>query len=143
MTEYSDEAIRRLSEAFEAARDPAAGAAMSAYMRNLFPFLGIKGPVRDTLQREALAGMPRPSRGDLEAVRAGCHRMKSAAAGVGAADVARRARALEAAIKSGSATADVREDLEKIRAALQCYHDAVIAAGVALPEAARACQDPP
>ncbi|MBL8437328.1 MAG: response regulator [Zoogloeaceae bacterium] len=82
-------------------------------------------------------------RGDLEAVRAGCHRMKSAAAGVGAADVARRARALEAAIKSGSATADVREDLEKIRAALQCYHDAVIAAGVALPEAARACQDPP
>ncbi len=71
MTEYSDEAIRRLSEAFEAARDAAAGAAMSAYMRNLFPFLGIKGPVRDTLQREALAGMPRPSQGDLEAVARG------------------------------------------------------------------------
>lgn len=68
MTEYSDEAIGRLSEAFEAARDPASGAAMSAYMRNLFPFLGIKEPARDSLQRAALAGMPRPSQGDLEAV---------------------------------------------------------------------------
>ena len=68
MTEWSEKAIRRLREAFEAARDPATGAAMSAYMRNLFPFLGIKGPARATFQREALAGMPRPSQDDLEAL---------------------------------------------------------------------------
>ena len=90
MTEYSDEAIRRLSEAFEAARDPASGAAMSAYMRNLFPFFGIKGPVRDTLQREALAGMPGPSQGDLEDVARGLWRFPEREYQYSACDLLRR-----------------------------------------------------
>lgn len=39
---------------------------MSAYMRNLFPFLGIASPERAALQREALAGLPKPAAAELE-----------------------------------------------------------------------------
>ncbi len=38
---------------------------MAAYMRNLFPFLGIPTPDRRRLTRAALAGLPRPGEGDL------------------------------------------------------------------------------
>ena len=58
-------AVVRLQAAFEPARDPARAAAMSAYMRDLFPFLGIPTPQREALQREALAGVPKLSEGEL------------------------------------------------------------------------------
>jgi 3-methyladenine DNA glycosylase AlkD len=38
---------------------------MTAYMRNIFPFLGIPSPARLALERDALAGLPRPSEADL------------------------------------------------------------------------------
>ena len=58
---YTSEVLGRLQAAFEPHRDPTRAAAMSAYMRNLFPFLGIASPERSALTREALAGLPRPS----------------------------------------------------------------------------------
>lgn len=40
--------------------NPARAEKMSAYMRGLFPFLGVTAPERKALIREVLAGMPRP-----------------------------------------------------------------------------------
>lgn len=57
--------VARLQSAFEPHRDPVRAAAMSAYMRNLFPFVGIPSPQRSALQREALAGLPRLSEAEL------------------------------------------------------------------------------
>ena len=57
--------VERLQAAFEPARDPARAVAMSAYMRDLFPFLGIPTPAREALQRNALAGLPKLSGQEL------------------------------------------------------------------------------
>lgn len=65
MTEIAPAALRRLVETFEPRRDEVRAGAMSAYMRNLFPFLGIPTPERRRLTHEAMAGFPRPSEGDL------------------------------------------------------------------------------
>ena len=44
---------------------------MSAYMRHLFPYIGIPSPERSARQREAREGLPRPSQAELtEAVQA-------------------------------------------------------------------------
>ncbi|MBL8447254.1 MAG: response regulator, partial [Zoogloeaceae bacterium] len=83
------------------------------------------------------------SQGDLQGVAAGCHRLKSAAAGVGAVEVARLARALEASIKSAASQADVIVALDAICVALQRYRDAAVAAGVKWPDADCYAQDPP
>jgi 3-methyladenine DNA glycosylase AlkD len=40
---------------------------MSAYMRNLFPFLGIPTPLRRRITRDALAGLLPPNEADLTA----------------------------------------------------------------------------
>jgi 3-methyladenine DNA glycosylase AlkD len=65
VTSLSNAIVSRLQAAFEPARDEARAVAMSAYMRNLFPFLGSPSPGRVALEREALAGLPRPSEPDL------------------------------------------------------------------------------
>jgi 3-methyladenine DNA glycosylase AlkD len=65
MDAFEVELTRRLTSAFAASRDPAAAAAMSAYMRNQFPFLGIPSPTRAQLQREAFNGLPAPSEARL------------------------------------------------------------------------------
>ena len=57
----------RLVAAFEANRG-ADAVPMAKYMRDRFPFLGIKSPQRRALQREALKGLPRPSEAELKAV---------------------------------------------------------------------------
>ena len=68
MTGYASNVVTRLQGALEPHRDPARAAAMSAYMRDLFPFLGIPSPERSGLQRQALAGMLPASSQDLEEV---------------------------------------------------------------------------
>lgn len=65
MVDFAGEVVSRLRAAFEPARDSARAEAMSAYMRNLFPYLGIPSPTRAALRREALAGLPRPSEHEL------------------------------------------------------------------------------
>jgi len=63
---YRSEVLTRLQAAFEPQCDPTRAAAMSAYMRNLFPYLGIPSPQRSALTREALTGLPRPSPLDVQ-----------------------------------------------------------------------------
>ncbi len=55
----------RLVAAFEAERDPARAAAAAAYLRNQFPFLGIRVPRVTAIAREVTAGLPPPA-GDAE-----------------------------------------------------------------------------
>ncbi len=64
--------LARLVETYRPAADLERAAAMSAYMRGLFPFLGIPAPAQRTLSRAVLAGLPRPDEPDLRAVATGC-----------------------------------------------------------------------
>jgi 3-methyladenine DNA glycosylase AlkD len=64
MSPASTDVVARLQAAFEPHRDLERAAAMSAYMRNLFPFLGVPSPQRSALEREALTGVPRLSAED-------------------------------------------------------------------------------
>ena len=62
---WASEALARIVEQFEAARDAERAGPMAKYMREQFPFLGIPAPAQRVLLREALKGMGRPSEGDL------------------------------------------------------------------------------
>jgi len=64
----ADDIEQRVVAAFAPRRDEERAAAMRAYMRDQFAFIGIPSPERVTLSREAIAGMPKPSAEDLEAV---------------------------------------------------------------------------
>ncbi len=68
MVGYPNEALSRLSAAFDAVRDPDRALAMSAYMRGQFAFLGIPSPERRRAAGEALAGLPKPSEAGLVAL---------------------------------------------------------------------------
>ena len=57
--------VPRLRELFEQHRDPARAAAMCAYMRNQFPFMGIPSPKQKELTRQAIAGLAKPTQADL------------------------------------------------------------------------------
>jgi 3-methyladenine DNA glycosylase AlkD len=63
--------LDRLVSTYSAAADPANAVAMRAYMRDQFPFLGIKGPQQRVLSRAVLAGLPRPAEEDLRDVALG------------------------------------------------------------------------
>ncbi len=71
-TPLADEIMRRLTGSFEAAADPAQAVSMRAYMRDQFPFLGIRGPLQKTLAREVVAGLARPAEADLCSVAVRC-----------------------------------------------------------------------
>ena len=71
-TPLADTVLARLTRAYSAAADPERAAAMAAYMRNQFPFLGIQSPAQRTLSREVLAETPRPGEDDLRAIALGC-----------------------------------------------------------------------
>ena len=72
MTELAASILGRLQREYPAAADPARARAMSAYMREQFPFLGIPGPAQKVLTRAVLTGLPRPDQADLAAVGLGC-----------------------------------------------------------------------
>lgn len=65
MTAWAAKAVARLQAAFEPARDRGRADPMAAYMRGLFPFLGIATPERTRLQRGALAGLATPEQADV------------------------------------------------------------------------------
>ena len=63
--------LDRLVDAYRSAASPADAVAMRAYMREQFPFLGIKGTARAQLDRQVLAGLPKPAEADLRDVAVG------------------------------------------------------------------------
>jgi 3-methyladenine DNA glycosylase AlkD len=69
------EILTRLPRVYGAAGDPERAVAMAAYMRDLFPFLGIPAPTQKLLAREVLAGLDRPTEADLRAVTTHCWQM--------------------------------------------------------------------
>jgi 3-methyladenine DNA glycosylase AlkD len=64
--------LARLTTLFEGDRDPAKAAAMRAYMRDQFVFLGIIAPRQRELARAATAGVGRPTEADLLALADAC-----------------------------------------------------------------------
>ncbi|MGY0233033.1 DNA alkylation repair protein [Longispora urticae] len=64
--------LPRLTAAFEGAADPERAAAMAAYMRDQFAFLGIMSTPRRALSREVTRGLPKPSGAELESVVRAC-----------------------------------------------------------------------
>lgn len=67
VTNHVPEVVQRLQLAFEPHRDVVKARAMSAYMRDRFPFLGIPSPERRAIQRTAVAFLRRPAELDLAA----------------------------------------------------------------------------
>lgn len=68
----ASELMSRLTRVYGGAADPARAAAMSAYMRHQFPFLGIPAPTQKALSREVVAGLGPPSEDDLRVVAEQC-----------------------------------------------------------------------
>jgi 3-methyladenine DNA glycosylase AlkD len=62
----------RLLATYTAAADPAVAGPMRAYMRNAFPFLGLRSQQRRDLSRRVLTGLPRPTEADLRAIALAC-----------------------------------------------------------------------
>jgi 3-methyladenine DNA glycosylase AlkD len=56
--DVADEVAGRLRSAFETEADAEWAVGAAAYMRDQFPFLGIRTPARRRLAKEALAGLP-------------------------------------------------------------------------------------
>jgi len=71
-TPLSRMVLDRLLTVYPAAADPATAGPMRAYMRDAFPFLGVKTPQRRDASRRVLAGLPRPAEADLRAVALTC-----------------------------------------------------------------------
>lgn len=64
--------MARLTRAYDEAADPQRAVPMAAYMRGKFPFLGIPRPAQKTAYRQVVAGLPRPTEADLDAVARAC-----------------------------------------------------------------------
>jgi 3-methyladenine DNA glycosylase AlkD len=64
--------LARLEGLFDASRDEAKAAAMTRYMRDLFPFYGIPAPAQREIYRTALGGAPVPAEADLRSVARSC-----------------------------------------------------------------------
>jgi len=68
--------IARLDQTYRGAASPADAVPMAAYMRDQFPFLGIKTPARRALDRTITAGLGVPSEHDLAAITRTCWRLQ-------------------------------------------------------------------
>jgi 3-methyladenine DNA glycosylase AlkD len=64
--------MSRLIRVYAAAADPARAPAMSTYMREQFPFLGIPAPAQKSLSRDVVTGLGRPTEDDLRVVAQEC-----------------------------------------------------------------------
>ncbi|MGW0753169.1 DNA alkylation repair protein [Streptomyces sp. NPDC002587] len=71
----ADTLLERLTEVYAAAADPARARAMTAYMKDVAPFLGIPTPLRRELSRAVTKDMPRPSEADCAALALRCWRL--------------------------------------------------------------------
>jgi 3-methyladenine DNA glycosylase AlkD len=64
--------LDRLTAEYSAAADPTTAAPMAAYMRGMFPFLGVPTGRRRELSRRVLTGLSRPTEAVLTDVALGC-----------------------------------------------------------------------
>ncbi|MGH9224096.1 MAG: DNA alkylation repair protein [Acidimicrobiales bacterium] len=64
----ADEVVARLRAAYEPAADPERAEGETAYLRNQFPFLGMRTADRRRLSAHALADLPPPDENDLASV---------------------------------------------------------------------------
>ncbi|MGC0381316.1 3-methyladenine DNA glycosylase AlkD [Streptomyces sp. SAI-129] len=71
----ADTVLERLTVEYPAAADPERAAGQRAYMKDVAPFLGLTSPVRRSLTRTVLAGVPRPDESDCAAVALRCWRL--------------------------------------------------------------------
>ncbi|MFJ6692766.1 DNA alkylation repair protein [Streptomyces sp. NPDC091294] len=71
----ADTVLERLTGEYPAAADAERAAGMRAYMKDVAPFLGLTSPVRRSLTRAVLAGLPRPDESDCTAVALRCWRL--------------------------------------------------------------------
>jgi 3-methyladenine DNA glycosylase AlkD len=71
-TPLSRTVLDRLTLVYGAAADPDEAGPMRAYMRDAFPFLGIKSARRRELAKQVLRGLPAPAEADLRAVALAC-----------------------------------------------------------------------
>ena len=72
MTSLPGSLLDRLATRFEAARDPERARAMTAYMRDQFPYFGLPAPRLRAVSRLALAGLPAPTSDDLRLIALAC-----------------------------------------------------------------------
>jgi 3-methyladenine DNA glycosylase AlkD len=68
----ADTVLQRLAAVYAPAADPQRAAPMRAYMKDVAPFLGLTTPVRRTLSRTVLEGLPRPTEADCSAIALRC-----------------------------------------------------------------------
>ena len=68
MGDLATEIVERLRGAWRPAADPDHAVGAAAYMRDQFPYLGVRTPVRRKLQRAALRDLPAPSESELAEV---------------------------------------------------------------------------
>ncbi|WND38808.1 DNA alkylation repair protein [Streptomyces sp. BB1-1-1] len=71
----ADTVVERLTAVYAAAADPERAVALRAYMKDVAPFLGLTSPVRRSLSRTVLEGLPRPGESDCAAVALRCWRL--------------------------------------------------------------------
>jgi len=64
--------LGRLRETLPAHAEPVRAAAMTAYMRDQFPFLGIQSAPLTALHRQVAAGLPKPASADAAEIALGC-----------------------------------------------------------------------
>jgi 3-methyladenine DNA glycosylase AlkD len=72
VSDLAAELLERLDDRFAAARDPARAAAMRAYMRDQFPYVGLPAPQLRAIERVVFAGLPVPTESDLREFALGC-----------------------------------------------------------------------
>jgi 3-methyladenine DNA glycosylase AlkD len=89
-TRLASTMLGRLVTTYAAAADPANAGPMRAYMRDQFPFLGIRSPQQRLLAREVLAGLGRPDEADLRDIALGCWELPEREYQYFAADLLRR-----------------------------------------------------
>ncbi|MGQ4428965.1 DNA alkylation repair protein, partial [Streptomyces violaceoruber] len=71
----ADTVLERITLEYPAAADPERAVGLRAYMKDVAPFLGMTSPVRRSLSRAVLAGVPRPDEPDCTAVALRCWRL--------------------------------------------------------------------
>jgi 3-methyladenine DNA glycosylase AlkD len=67
--------LARLTETYEAHRDPARAASMQAYMRGQFPYVGLMQADQTRLSRQVLAGTGQPTETDLATLARRCWKL--------------------------------------------------------------------
>ncbi|MFJ4777507.1 DNA alkylation repair protein [Streptomyces sp. NPDC088762] len=71
----ADTLVERLTGTYAAAADPVRARAMTAYMKDVAPFLGIPTPLRRELSKVVTAGTPAPAESDCAALALRCWRL--------------------------------------------------------------------